>query len=56
MQNIVYSKRLKKEKHRSFWQTGVFRNGNINQRRAWITQRSHEQHELILYNPYYKYL
>lgn len=56
MLNIVYSNRLKKEKHRSFYGSGVFRKGCPNTRMAWITQRSHDQHSTLLVNPYYKYL
>ena len=46
------AKRLYQERRKSFWQTGAFRQGNPDQRRAWVLQRYNEQYPLKLVNPY----
>lgn len=46
------AKRLQREKHRTFWSTGVFRAGRQINRLAWITQRSNEASNIKLHNPF----
>lgn len=46
------AKRLQKERYKSFWQSGVFRRGCPDQRRAWIMQRLNENFCLKCFNPY----
>ncbi len=45
------SSRLADESHRTFWQTGAFRDGRNKDRLAWVMQRYIEQSPMVNFNP-----
>ncbi len=46
------SNRLADESHRTFWQTGAFRDGRNKDRLAWVMQRYIEQSPVVNFNPF----
>lgn len=39
---MKFSKRFKNEEHRTFWQSGLLRAGDHNERKYWMTERREE--------------
>lgn len=50
----ILSRRLKKERKRVMWQSGLLRSGNPQDRKYWIEERLQEQDEKRLKNVFYK--